>query len=263
MVSLKNMVLAVLLGALFALTGCAEMQNAASEEKKPQGPVYFAQPETHAWEGDALIAQSHLAADGLIANLESRLPRGATILAATFVNRDNFDESSSLGRLMAAQFMTRLSQAGFGIMEIRLRAEMGIRVREGEFALSRKTAQYMRQTFNASAILVGDYTVDDRAVFVSARLVRLDTGIVAAAFDFAVPNRGTVARLLDDGTERVDFAKYLRTRANAPLADAGMGTHGMAYSPTVEEIPLAPPVEQGGPTEIPGPFRLFPPNTLQ
>lgn len=255
----------MLFGLGLVLAGCSTRQmEPKAETAPPPGPVHFAQTETHDWEGDTLIAQNHLAADGMIANLENRLPREARILGSTFVNRDNFDESSSLGRLLASQFTTRLSQAGFGVMEIRLRSELGIRVREGEFALSRKTAQYMRQNFDASAILVGDYTVDDRAVFVSARLVRLDTGVVVAAYDYAVPNRGAVARLLDDHAGDVAFAQFLRERTANPAMDSGSGMDTGLLSPLpLQEIPLVPPVDEGGPTEVPGPFRLFPPNNLQ
>jgi len=252
----------MLLTVMAALTGCGSMLAQTAQEPAP--PANYIQPMSHAWEGDALIAQSHVAADGMIANLEDRLPRGVRILAATFVSRDNFDESSAFGRLVAAQFMTRLSQAGFGVMEIRLRSEMGIRVREGEFALSRKTAQFMHQNFDASAILVGDYTVDREAVFVSSRLVRLDTGIVVAAYDFVIPNRGAVTRLLRNGVEDVVFAQYLRQRAYGPVAQAPMQSPAMGLYPMdIQEIPLVPPTEQGGPTEVPGPFRLFPPATLQ
>ncbi|BBD07416.1 FlgO family outer membrane protein [Desulfovibrio ferrophilus] len=260
----RIVIVCVLFATTIALSGCGSMMGHSAQEPAPQ--VNYSQPTTYAWEGDALIAQSHVAADGMIANLESRLPRGVRILAATFVNRDNFDESSAFGRLVAAQYVTRLSQAGFGVMEIRLRSEMGIRVREGEFALSRKTAQYMRQNFDASAILVGDYTVDDAGVFVSSRLVRLDTGVVVAAYDFVVPNQGMVTRLLDDGTEDVVFAKYLRQRAYGPVAEASMQAPAAGFAPLVQEfplIPVAPPTEQDGPTPVPGPFRLFPPASLQ
>lgn len=252
----------MLLIVMAALTGCGFMSGRNGEDSGL--PANYIQPMTYAWDGDALIAQSHVAADGIIANLENRLPRGVKILAASFVNRDNFDESSAFGRLVASQFMTRLSQAGFGVMEIRLRSEMGFRVREGEFALSRKTAQFMRQTFDASAILVGDYTVDSEAVFVSSRLVRLDTGIVTAAYDFVVPNRGLVNRLVRNGGGEFAFARYLRPRVYGPVADVPLPSAAMGLSTLgVQEIPLTVPTQQGGPTEVPGPFRLFPPVTPQ
>lgn len=257
----------VLLALVMLLAGCGRtMQTAKAPEPVP--PAEYLQPVTAKWAGDTLIAQSHTSADGLVANLENRLPRGAGILAATFVNQDNFDETSSLGRMLSTHVVTRLAQAGFGVMEVRLRGEMGVRVREGEFALSRKTAQYMNSNFEAFAMLVGVYTVDEDAVFVSSRVVRLDTGHVLAAYDYAVPRKGPVERLVDmDGD--VDFDGYMRKRNVGAMADAGP----QAFAPLqLQEIPLeipaAPgaggaPVEIPGPTEEPGPFRLFPPTNLQ
>lgn len=253
-----------------ALSGCVGMTSAP--EPVVQAPEPFRQPLAVGWEGDALIAENHVAADGLVSNLVNRLPRGAHILCATFVNRDNFDESSSFGRLTASQFVSRLSQAGFGVMEIRLRQEMGIRVREGEFALSRKTAQYMSEKYDAHAILVGSYTKDKHAVFVSSRVVRLDTGVVLAAYDYAVQHTGVVQRLLDDGTKEVEFAGYLRKRgdqgmkSDAGMNDLGLGLGpGLGIGPVPQPLPgmdpgvldLAPPTESGGPVE------LFPPTRLQ
>lgn len=257
-------VLAVLLAALAGCAGAPGLEAAAD----PAPPADYLQPLTTDWEGDSLIAQNHVAADGMVANLANRLPKGAGILAATFVNRDNFDESSSLGRLLSAQVVTRLAQAGFGVMEVRLRAEMGVRVREGEFVLSRKTAQYARNSFDAAAVLVGGYTVDRETVFVSARVALLETGRVLAAYDFAVPRRGAVKRLLDDGQD-VAFDSYLRSRVVKPVAQASPD----AFSPLLpEEIPLgtpggaagaAVPGQVPGPVEVPGPFRLFPPTSVQ
>lgn len=253
-----TMIAALLLAV--SLYGCGMMQASRQmpeEPVEPPEPVAFRQPVSTGWQADTLISQSHVAADGLVSNLDIRLPKGANILAATFVNLDNFDESSSFGRLLGSQFVTRLAQAGYGVMEVRLRRQMGFRLREGEFALSRKTAQFMRQKFDARAILVGNYTVDDDAVFVSSRVVRLDNGVVLAAYDFAVPNEGMVERMLDKGAQPVEFDTFLRSRD--VKADNMTAASGSSV-PTVplQEIPLGqPPVEEGGP------FRLFPPTRLQ
>lgn len=289
----------VAFGLAMALSGCSGMRGA--EPEAPAAPEPFLQPLAVGWEGDAMIAQNHVAADGMVANLVARLPRGARILCATFVSRDNFDESSSFGRLVGAQFVSRLSQAGFGVVEFRLRSEMGVRVREGEFALSRKTAQYMRENYDAHAILVGSYTVDRRVVFVSAQVVRLDTGVVVAAYDYAVPNEGAVARLLRGKEQPVDFAAYLRGRGASGAAasmgagmgqgmgaldlgadfgaglgtnlgtDLGAGLGGLdtgAMTQLPQRVPGPQPITgaEGGAgegAETGGPIRLFPPTRLQ
>ncbi len=271
--------LGLALAMALGLSGCAGL--AVGEPEAPAAPEPFLQPLGAGWEGEAMIAQNHVGADGLAANLVNRLPLGARILCATFVDRDDFDSSSSFGRLVAAQYASRLAQAGFSVLEFRLRAEMGVRVGEGEFVLSRKTAQYMSENYDAHAVLVGSYTVDRRAVFVSAQVVRLDTGVVLASYDYAVPNTGAVARMLQDRAARVDFAGYLRSRgaSGAPMAgmapagtglgslDLGLDTGSMLEFP--QRVPGPQPLTgtdlaaPGQETESGGPIRLFPPTRLQ
>lgn len=245
--------------AVLALALCAALAGCMSlGMSDPQPPKGYRQPLSVAWEGDAFIAENHTAADGLVENLEKRLPDEARIMCATFVSLDDFDKTSGFGRLAAAQFASRLAQAGFSVIEFRLRSEMGVRAGEGEFLLSRQTAQFMRESYDAHAVLVGSYVVDRSTVFVSGQVVRLDSGVVVAAYDYAVPNRGLVARLLRGEEPGPDFGTFLRRRAVAELA-----------SPEVikaaKGAPAATPAKaKAAPAaDAVAPIRLFPPTRVQ
>lgn len=213
------------------------------------------------WEGDALLAGSFNAADGLAVNMKQRMPEGTRILAATFVNRENFEETSPLGRLVASQVVSRLVQSGFDVVEIRLRSEIGVREGMGEFALTRQTARLMQQKFDAEALLVGCYTVDSRNVFLASRVVRLQDGVQISAFDWALPNDGVVARLLAPEDSGELFEHHLR----APLGDTAMmqkPTRMSAPQP-LQEVRM--PKENMKPGSAPTSgeiFRLFPPKRM-
>jgi hypothetical protein len=230
-----------------ALGGC--MSFGAAE---PEAPEPYRQPLNVRWEGDAFIAGNHSAADGLVENLEARLPREARILCATFVRQDDLERTSAFGRLASAQFASRLVQAGYSVVEFRLRAEMGVRTGQGEFLLTRRTARFLRERYDAHAVLVGSYVADREAVFVSGQVVRLDSGVAVAAYDYAVPNRGLVARLVREDGESAGagFEEFLRPRAVAQLA-------------TPAEVKAAKGQPAPGAGEPLAPIRLFPPTGKQ
>jgi hypothetical protein len=197
--------------------------------------------------GDAFLGENQAAARTL-ANLGlSRLDSRSRLLVASFVNRDDLESTSPLGRYLAEETATVLSQAGFEVLEVRLRRELGLRPDQGEFALSRRADLLSAETAGADAVLVGSYTVDSEAILVSARLVRLSDNTLAAAHDWTLPNRGLAARLLRDGVGDAAFDYYLKPWAGAPKR-AGYGT------PKVETLPgQAGPYYQYVPGQKPTP----------
>jgi hypothetical protein len=237
-----------------ALAGC--MSFGMSD---PEAPEPFRQPLHADWEGDAFIAENHTAADGLVENLEARLPRAARILCATFVRQDDLESTSAFGRLTSAQFASRLVQAGYSVVEFRLRAEMGVRDGQGEFLLTRQTAQFLRERYDAHAVLVGSYVADSAAVFVSGQVVRLDSGVAVAAYDYAVPNRGLVARLVreDGASSGAGFDALLRPRAVTALATPAEIKAAQGQPAAKGATPAATGAEAVAP------IRLFPPTSKQ
>lgn len=260
--SIRSLVKSVLL-FLFccAAVGCTVRDTS---QQGATGP--YRQTVGGSFEGDALVAGSFVAADGLAANLKNRVPEGTRILAATFVDRENFESSSPFGRLVSSQVVSRLVQAGYDVMEIRLRKEIGVRAGEGEFALTRETARLMQQKFDAEAILAGCYTVDAHNVFVAAQVVRLDDGVIVSAYDWALPNRGVVSRLLSPKAPQEDFERLVRAplgeaRPMAPVKRVAAPAAPVRQENITDEAPAkaapATPKTQG---EI---FRLFPPQRVQ
>lgn len=134
-----------------------------------------------------LVQNSYTAADRLHSQLQGSGVAEYPMLAATFVNLNDFEESSALGRLLSEQVASRLSQSGYSVVEVQLRADqLAVRPREGVFALSREI-EALNMDVEAVSILVGTYVVVDRQIFVNARVLRTSDGVALASADFSLP----------------------------------------------------------------------------
>ncbi|MDR1946260.1 MAG: hypothetical protein LBQ51_03740 [Desulfovibrio sp.] len=138
-------------------------------------------------------------AEQLVAEMRDHSLRGTVALPVSFVNLDNFDETSAFGRLVAEQLYFELNQRGYPVREYRLDNSVRIRRREGEFFLSRERGSVAPQS---SVVIVGTYSRTPGAVFVNARLVRPKDGRVLRTADMVLEANETVGALLNSGVSR-------------------------------------------------------------
>ena len=178
-------VIRVLLPALTLclLAGCSSVTTTAYTTPMP--PLPQAMPVDPPPGSDVLTANIY-AADAINAMLLARMGSGGGILAASFVEMDNYDKSSAFGRIASQQIGSRLGQHGYRVLEQRLGSEMWMN-RNGEFILSRDTARLLSTEYDAHAVLVGVYRVVHQRVYVSARVVRLSDNVVLGAYEYYVP----------------------------------------------------------------------------
>jgi TolB-like protein len=146
--------------------------------------------------GDANItAASYAAADSLVAQSQIPLEKGRNLLVATFVNINDLEDSSTLGRLIATQVASRLTQQGYQVVQITLRNNILVKQQGGEFVLSR-AVQDISSSREAQAVVAGVYAVARDEVFVKASVIRPTDGAVLSAYDYALPiGRNTRALL--------------------------------------------------------------------
>lgn len=129
----------------------------------------------------------------LIADIDPSL-RGMVAMPTSFVNQENFSQSSALGRFMAEQLIYEFNQRGFPVREYRMATAIRTREGEGEFLLSRKIAPIPVSTRNA-LFVVGTYFIDRQAVFINARLVR-GNGTVLRTAQIILPSSAITRRML-------------------------------------------------------------------
>lgn len=131
-------------------------------------------------------------ADQLIANMDHSLQR-TVALPTSFVNQEDFSQSSPLGRFIAEQMFYECNQRNFPVKEYRMAPSVSVR-EDGEFLLSRSPKNVSAQTAG-TVFVVGTYLVDRQAVFVNARLVRGD-GTVLRTAQVILSSTGMTRRML-------------------------------------------------------------------
>lgn len=133
-------------------------------------------------------------AEQLIADMNDCSLQGAAALPSSFVHLDDFDRTSSFGRLLGEQLIYEFNQRGYPVREYRMPGT--IRVNDkGEFALSRHIGKVSAKT----PVIVGTYYNDKSAVFVNARLVRPSDGRVLRTASLVLENNALTQRMLRAG----------------------------------------------------------------
>lgn len=119
-------------------------------------------------------------------------------LPVTFVNQDDFNRTSSFGRLVVELLFHELSRLGVPVREYR--ALPSISPREGgEFVLSRDPNLVVPLGSNA-LVVTGTYYFDKQTVYVNARAFRAGDGMVAGTASLVFAQNRTSRTLLNRGT---------------------------------------------------------------
>ncbi len=134
-----------------------------------------------------IINSNYEAGTSLLALLAGKHPEDSPLLLTTFVNLDNLEETSTLGRIIPQQIGTRLTQCGYEIVDIRLREDsLLVKQNQGEFVLSRKIMEIAGDK-QAHSVLVGTYSVVYNHIYVNAKILRSADGLTMAAADYTLP----------------------------------------------------------------------------
>lgn len=214
-----------------AAAGCA-----ASAERAPTPNLPQAMP-VDPPDGSYMLTANTYAGDALHKMMLLRMGSGGGILTSTFVNLHDFERTSAFGRLASQQIGSRLGQYGFRVIEARLASSLNMVPRNGEFMLTRETANLLADTYDAHSVLVGGYSDEGNNIFVSARVVRLSDNVIMAAYEYYLPRDGDVSRLLSPGGSggRHGDAVWDRYNRRTPAFP-----QGAAQSAAVSSVPSAP-----------------------
>lgn len=142
-----------------------------------------------------LIKSSYEATDNLIAQATPPLVPQQTILIASFVNIDDLEESSTLGRTIAEYAGARFTQQGFKVIEMKLRKSVFIRKAGGEFLLSRELHN-LSTRHKTQSIVVGTYSVAKDIVYISARIINLADNTAVASYSYKLSIGDNIKQML-------------------------------------------------------------------
>ncbi len=104
------------------------------------------------------------------------------VFITTPVNNDNLKKSSSFARSLQNSIAAEFVRQGFAVKEIKLRGNVVINQGEGEFMLSRDLME-LKEKQRAQAVVVGTYTLTDRVMYLSIRLVRPGDGSILSVYE--------------------------------------------------------------------------------
>ena len=117
------------------------------------------------------------------------------IAVTTFVDVNNFNQTSAFGRSMTDALIALLHRNGFQVMELRKTRNFLIEKGKGEFYLSRNIVEIAARQ-NVSAVLVGTYTEGLNMVIISTRLISAADGQVLSTGLLELPKSRNLAFLL-------------------------------------------------------------------
>lgn len=159
--------------ASFLMNGCT-----ASRDFVPAPPEYVLT--------GGLVKSGYVIADTLISKSKVQIGNNDTILVASFVDINNLQESSTLGRMLAEHVASRLSQRGYKVIDMRLRTEsVFMQEGRGEFLLSRDLRE-VSKNYNASAVVVGTYGEALYGTYISARIINPSDSTIISSCDYGL-----------------------------------------------------------------------------
>lgn len=133
-------------------------------------------------------------ADQMLATVPNSALQGFVAMPVSFVDMNDTNRSSPLGRLIGETMFYEFNQRGFPTREYRLTGKIDIVGGKNDLALA---ANQLVSTKGQkwAALLVGTYVVDRDATFVNARLVRASDGLVLRTGELVLPNTAVVLRM--------------------------------------------------------------------
>lgn len=153
---------------LLAVAGCSDLNGTRLE------PVLGGEVN--------LVKLGDTVAETLVANMKPPLVPHQPVLVTTVVNNDKLDETTSFGRSFQNNIAAGLVARGYAVKEIKLRKNMLVEVNQGEFMLTRDLRELAGKQ-QAQAIVVGTYTMANRVMYLSVRLVNPVDQRIRATFE--------------------------------------------------------------------------------
>ncbi|WP_435217710.1 FlgO family outer membrane protein [Luminiphilus sp. nBUS_07] len=182
----RALVLALVIGKLAA---CSNYYggNAASRA------IYSTQQESV-----DLRAEVETACAQLIRAAKHTNKRNDTLLIVSFADLSALDQSSRLGRLMGQDCSTEFVSHGYQVTEPLFADALYIDPSHGELMLSRNL-EVLVQDHQATAVVVGTYTLGRDTVYANARMIRSRDALVLSAVSFEIPLTREVSQLIAQG----------------------------------------------------------------
>lgn len=180
------------LGCLSVVVLCSSCAfNPSSGNNEPN----YTAPTVSTQKKFSLIDYDYHAVELLLQRIAVPIDKSKSVLVASLANIDSLEESSTFGRTVSDHYTSYLVNQGYTISEVKLRNDLLVKQKQGEFMLSRSARKILR-THNVQLVVVGTYSIGAENVFINARLVNPVNNVIMAAVDYKVKIDGDVRAML-------------------------------------------------------------------
>ncbi len=168
--------------------------------------VYVPGGRRQEWDADYVNAQeiklkARELADQMLETWPNGGLTGVVAMPASFVNLNDFEETSPLGRYMAEAMFYEFNNRGVATREYRTNGRIHFN-ETGEFALTHSLPD-IRLEGSTMALLTGTFHRDKDAVFINARLIRASDGLVLRAGQLVLAMNPIIERMSVPGPKPV------------------------------------------------------------
>ncbi|MDR0465760.1 MAG: hypothetical protein LBH94_00205 [Deltaproteobacteria bacterium] len=173
-------------------------------------------------------------ADQLIASLPNDSLADYIALPTSFVDQNDFSESSPLGRYMVEGLTYEFNQRGFPVREYRTDGVITMDEGTGETTLARKGKLATAKGKN-NVLILGTYHLDQDAIFVNARMVRPSDQLVLRTAQIMLTPNPVTLRMANAGPDGRSLKALLASKkkpGQMVYPEPGYGPL-YAYSPGV------------------------------
>ena len=210
----------------FALGACGGVSNKdfVHQDNRPQAEsrtiegIRYRAPDPDYADARELKLKVRELAEQLVADMQDCSLKGVVALPTSFVNLDDFNETSAFGRLIGEQLFYELNQRGYPVREYRMSGNIQPKPKTGEFALSRELGAV---SASGAVVIAGTYSKGPNAVFVNARLIRPRDGRVIRTANLVIESNPTVETMLANRSRNVKGGVHV-AEGTMSIMDFGM-----------------------------------------
>ncbi len=135
-----------------------------------------------------------------------------TFIVTSFTNLNKLSETSAFGRLAAENLIHELQVRKWRVFEVRLTKDI-IMNETGEFSLSRDIMK-IKELYRVGGIVTGTYSIAGNQIIVNARVIDINTGLVASSAQAYMPINWFAESLLS----REDTLRTMRIVGDTPFS---------------------------------------------
>ncbi len=161
---------------------------------------------------------SQAMADQLIRNTDITQFSDNPVAITSFVNLENFDETSRLSEIIVENMMHELQVRGHKVIDFKMMPYIRV-TPDGDFVRSRDVDELMAK-HNINIVLSGTYVYHNDGLVVNARMMEFDTGVVVSSAQGSVPGWYVDAV---EGVKRATASVAPETGKPAADVEAGAG----------------------------------------